>query len=239
MLCPVGSPAGLWGCDAAAGAESRPEQPHVLGCGPLLHRLSSCGCRLLQGHRQCLSQQVRHLSKLNMNSFLWELISNQILLMFYVFSKGLPIWHCGAAEPDSFQGSWLIQGDLWGGHAAITGPHLFLSFSKSLHISTYAILLLWIKYRDLWSSVCVKLIDPGTKALPLCPQTGDPSNRWYPDASLTAATPLLCVLLPAVWGARKDLPRAHAAHLLRFATLHLVNSCCWGSRMLQSAELFR
>lgn len=44
----------------------------------------------------------------------------------------------------------------------------------------------------------MKLTDPGTQALPLRPQIGDPANRWYPDPSLTAATPLFCVLLPAV-----------------------------------------
>lgn len=87
------------------------------------------------------------------------------------------------------------------------------------HICTtlcYTSSLICLKYCGCW----LFETDPGTQALPLCPQTGDPANRWHPDTSLTAATPLLCVLLPAVWGARKDLSRAHPAHLLRFASLH-------------------
>lgn len=40
--------------------------------------------------------------------------------------------------------------------------------------------------------------DPGAQALPLRPQIGDSTDRWHLDPSLTAATPLLCVLLPAV-----------------------------------------
>lgn len=40
--------------------------------------------------------------------------------------------------------------------------------------------------------------DPRAQAFPLCPQIGDSADRWHPDPSLTAATPLLCVLLPAV-----------------------------------------
>lgn len=66
------------------------------------------------------------------------------------------------------------------------------------------------------------LTDPGTQALPLRPQTGDPENRWHPDPSLASATPLLRVLLPAVWGAGADVPRADLAHLLRCASVQNV-----------------
>lgn len=69
------------------------------------------------------------------------------------------------------------------------------------------------------------LLDPGTQALPLRPQIGDPADRWHFDPSLTAATPLLCVVLPAIRGACKDVSRAHSAHLLRFATVYLVRLC--------------
>lgn len=42
------------------------------------------------------------------------------------------------------------------------------------------------------------LTDPGAKALPLCPQTGDPADGQHPDATIAFASPLLCVVLPAV-----------------------------------------
>lgn len=45
---------------------------------------------------------------------------------------------------------------------------------------------------------CLCDADPRAQAFPLCPQIGDSADRWHPDPSLTAATPLLCVLLPAV-----------------------------------------
>lgn len=83
-------------------------------------------------------------------------------------------------------------------------------------------------------------IDPGTKAFSLCPQIGDCANRWYLDTSFSTSTPLLRVLLSTVWGARKDLPRAHAAHLLRFVSkqlLKLVKSVSFSCSFLQRKRL--
>lgn len=131
-------------------------------------------------------------------------------VFFQSFSQGLPIWHCGAAEPDSVQGSWFFQGHLWSSHAALTGVNLKSS-------ARLCVLVVVEHERITVRCVCLlPQIDPGTKAFSLCPQIGDCANRWYLDTSFSSSTPLLCVLLSTVWGACKDLPRAHAAHLLRF-----------------------
>lgn len=88
-------------------------------------------------------------------------------------------------------------------------------FIEIVQLLIFCIVLLLTNHRGVLHFSAWR-IDPGTKALPLCPQTGDFANRWYLDASFSTSAPLLCVLLPTLGGACKDLPRAHAAYILRF-----------------------
>lgn len=111
--------------------------------------------------------------------------------------------------------------------------HTICFYASTLYITA---IFAWIVYSIFFSIVYLKLIDLGTQALPLCPQIGDPANRWHLDSSLTAAPPVLCVLLPAVWGAGTDLPRAHSAHLLRFALFQ--HSYSLIRKLLYWVELF-
>lgn len=167
------------------------------------------------------------------NANVWILLLSSVMLVTFSsntflilksFSQGLPIWHCGAAEPDSVQGSWFFQGHLWSSHAALTGGNL----RSSTRLCTSVV----VEHERI-TVRCVCLlpqVDPGTKAFSLCPQIGDCANRWYLDTSFSTSTPLLCVLLSTVWGACEDLPRAHAAHLLRFVLKQLL-------KLVKSAHL--
>lgn len=132
--------------------------------------------------------------------------------MFYIFSKGLPIWHCGAAEPDSIQGSWFIQGDLWGGHAAVTGPNLLIYFLKVFYISPYNAAICSFIMNNIQSVVIICLCE---------------TNRsWNQSSSV----------MPTNWRSCEQMVSWRLPHRCHTSTLCLTTSCLRSSQGLTQSS---